>query len=111
MNEQHQGKSGCLLEIMQDHKIRKFSGSTDYNQRLRAQAIKQSSFVSGKYQNLNTPEVFNLYEGNIFSFDMQYIPGSTFVDFFSTSSVDSLIITSDTLINFININLKESKRI
>jgi len=40
---------------------------------------------------------------------MQYIPGSTFVDFFSNSSVDSLINTSDILINFIKINLKESK--
>lgn len=109
MNGQYLGKSGCSLKTTQDGKIRKFSGSTSYNQRLRAQASKQSSFPSDKYQNLNTPEVFNLYEGSIFSFDMQYIPGSTFVDFFSTSSVDSLINTSDILINFININLKESK--
>lgn len=109
MSEQYLGRSGCLLEITQDLKIRKFSGNANYDQRLRAQASKQSSFLSNKYQNLHTPEVFNLYEGDIFSFDMQYIPGSTFVDFFSTSSVDSLINTSDILINFIKTNLKESK--
>ena len=105
MSEQYLGRSGCLLEITQDLRIRKFSGSANYNQRLRAQASKQSSFLSNKYQNLHAPEVFNLYEGDVFSFDMQYIPGSTFVDFFSNSSVDSLINTSDILINFIKIKI------
>jgi hypothetical protein len=109
MNYIHLGKSGCKLEIKDDLVIRKSSNQSDYNSRLLLQATKQSDFPQSRYKNLRAPKVFKLEDSPQCYFDMEYLPGSSFIDFFETSSFQAIDNATYTLINFLKENLKNAK--
>jgi serine/threonine protein kinase len=109
MNYIHLGKSGCKLEIRDNLIIRKISTQLDYNSRLVLQASKQADFPQSKYKSLRAPKVFKLEDGPQCYFDMEYIPGSSFIDFFETSSFQAIEYATNTLINFLKKNFKNSK--
>jgi len=109
MNYIHLGKSGCTLEIIENVIIRKSSNKSDYNSRLLLQGIKQLNFPQSRYKSLRVPKVIKLEDGPQCYFDMEYIPGSSFIDFFETSSVQEIDYATNTLINFLKENLKKAK--
>ena len=109
MNYIHLGKSGCKLEIKDNLIMRKSSTQSDYNNRLLLQATKQSDFPQLKYKNLRAPKVFKLEDSPLFYFDMEYLPGSSFIDFFDTSSFQAIENATNTLIFFLKENLKSAK--
>ena len=76
-----EGHSGCKLLLLKsensDHieGVRKLSKGREYNERLKAQSLKQATFNSKEFL---SPEVYN--EGtikDIYYFDMKYIRGTT----------------------------------
>ena len=91
------GLSGCHLELIDDKTLRKYSFSNDYNSRLLSQANKQVLFSKRILKNVDTPNVYDIKENY---FDMEYIPGHTFVDFFSTASINDIEFVIDTLFHY-----------
>jgi tRNA A-37 threonylcarbamoyl transferase component Bud32 len=104
----HLGRSGCKLEIKDGSIVRKSSTQSAYNSRLIVQAKKQSVFPQSKYKNLLAPKVYNIENSSDCYFDMEYIPGSSFVDFFETSSLQTIENVTNTIINFLKLNLSNS---
>lgn len=91
------GLSGCRLELIDDKILRKYSSSEEYNSRLLSQANKQVLFSERILKNVDTPRVCDIKENY---FDMEYIPGHTFLDFFSTSSINDIEFVVDTLFHY-----------
>jgi serine/threonine protein kinase len=108
MNYTHLGKSGCRLEIKNDLIIRKSSTQLTYSDRLLKQAHKQANFPQSKYDNLFTPKVYQLENSPLSWFEMEYLTGSAFIDFFETSSFQSIESATNIIINFLKVNLKEA---
>jgi len=109
VNTTYFGKSGCTLEIFGTNTIRKISKNNEYNLRLRKQAEKQKNFDSAKYADILAPKVFNIVEGQLLYFEMEYLPSSTYFDFFKVADIESIKRVSDVLINYFNVNLSNSK--
>jgi len=109
MSTIYHGKSGCSLEILGPNIIRKISKNNEYNLRLRKQAEKQKNFDSAKYADILAPKVFNIVEGQLLYFEMEYLPSSTYFDFFKVADIESIKRVSDVLINYFNVNLSNSK--
>ena len=105
----HLGRSGCKLEIKDGLIVRKSSTQSAYNSRLLLQAKKQLEFPQSKYKNLLAPKVYNIENSSDCYFDMEYLPGSSFIDFFETSSFQSIENTTDTIISYLKLNLINSK--
>lgn len=97
MTKLNTGLSGCSLELINDRILRKYSSSVEYNSRLSSQAYKQVLFSQRILKNVDTPKVYDIQEGY---FDMEYIPGHTFLDFFSTASVNDVEFVIDTLFQY-----------
>ena len=91
------GLSGCHLELVNDRTLRKYSSSNDYNSRLLSQANKQVLFSQRILKNVDAPKVYDIRENY---FDMEYIPGHTFLDFFSTASINDIEFVIDTLFQY-----------
>jgi tRNA A-37 threonylcarbamoyl transferase component Bud32 len=91
------GLSGCHLELVNDRTLRKYSSSNDYNSRLLSQANKQVLFSQRILKNVDAPKVYDIQENY---FDMEYIPGHTFLDFFSTASINDIEFVIDTLFQY-----------
>jgi len=105
----YHGKSGCSLEILGTSIIRKVSKNKEYNLRLRMQAEKQKNFKSTRYTDILAPKVFNIVEEQLLYFEMEYLPSSTYFDFFKVADIDSIKRVSDILIDYFNVNLRKSK--
>lgn len=90
------GLSGCQLELIGDNIVRKYSSSHSYNQRLYYQISKQKLFSNFTFKNIDSPKVLNVNLGDLYSFDMEYVSGSSFFDFFSVSNSDEVqfVLTS-----------------
>ena len=82
-----QGLSGCKLKQLDPHTIRKTSPNPLYNSRLAAQAKKQSYFKNLNFTNIYSPEI--LQTGSDF-FDMEFINGESFLQFFELASKEDL---------------------
>ena len=82
------GLSGCKLTISPDGKIvSKFSSGVDYNFRLLNQAEKQKYFSGLKINNIKCPSVLSVDSNSeIYSFNMEYISGNSYLDFLEYSS-------------------------
>jgi hypothetical protein len=91
------GLSGCKLELIDSRVLRKYSSSINYNSRLSLQVNKQVLFSHRILKNIDTPKVHNIQDGY---FDMEYIPGKSFVKFFSTSSIKDIEFVIDTLFEY-----------
>jgi thiamine kinase-like enzyme len=85
-----EGRSGCRLEILNKNDIffvRKFSKDKLYNARLMKQAQKQRIFFQSKRSSdFLTPEVLAINEAESW-FEMPYLHGQTFSEFFERSSI------------------------
>ena len=91
------GLSGCILKLVGNNVIRKSSPTKQFNQRLEHQINKQVSFSNTIYTNIYTPKIYNSTPG---CFDMEYIPGENYMDFFSKASKEDLDLTYINLTNY-----------
>jgi hypothetical protein len=80
------GLSGCKLEVLSDNTIRKYSSSENYNQRLTIQIDKQNLFSKYIFTNIDTPKIIKKYEDKLIYFDMEYIMGCDYYEYFSVTS-------------------------
>ena len=97
MTQLNTGLSGCRLELINDRVLRKYSPSIEYNSRLSSQIDKQVLFSQRIMKNVDAPKVYDVQDGY---FDMEYIPGHSFVEFFSTASVNDVEFVIDTLFQY-----------
>jgi len=96
MTKLNTGLSGCKLELI-NGLLRKHSASTDYNSRLISQAEKQIVFSKRIYKNIETPKVHDIEESY---FDMDYVSGQNFEEFFSIASVNDVEFVVSTLFDY-----------
>ena len=97
MTKLNTGLSGCSLELINDRVLRKYSPTTDYNSRLLSQADKQVVFGDRIYKNIDAPKVYNMQKNY---FDMEYIAGKSFEEFFSSASVNDVEFVVSTLFDY-----------
>ena len=97
MTQLNTGLSGCSLQLIDDKILRKYSPSEEYTPRLYSQIDKQVLFSQKILKNVDTPKVYDIQEGY---FDMEYIPGHTFLEFFSTASVNDVEFVVNTLFQY-----------
>ena len=97
MTKLNTGLSGCSLELINDRVLRKYSPTTDYNSRLLSQADKQVVFGNRIYKNIDAPKVYDTQRNY---FDMEYIAGKSFEEFFSTASVNDIEFVVSTLFDY-----------
>lgn len=104
------GRSGCKLEIVRSENstfVRKSSKNHNYNHRLISQAQKQTTFDG--HAVFHTPKVVEIKEedGAAF-FEMEYIPGEKYSDYFSRIGKQEIDRTISRLIEFVQINLSKA---
>ena len=97
MTKLNTGLSGCSLELINDRVLRKYSPTTDYNSRLLSQADKQVVFGNRIYKNIDAPKVYDIQQNY---FDMEYIAGKSFEEFFSSASVNDVEFVVSTLFDY-----------
>lgn len=100
MIDLNSGLSGCKLEILDNKIIRKYSSSKDYNYRLSLQCDKQILFSNLILKNIDTPKVFSFRKDELYSFDMEYICGVSFFDYFSNSNLSEIDFVVSTLFEY-----------
>ena len=103
------GLSGCKLELIDDKIIRKYSSSIEYNSRLSRQIDKQVLFSNFILKNINTPKVCRVDKNKLYSFDMEYIQGLSFYEYFSSSSIADVEFTIQTLFSYFDFVISNSK--
>ena len=97
MTKLNTGLSGCSLELINDRVLRKYSPTTDYNLRLLSQADKQVVFGNRIYKNIDAPKVYDIQKNY---FDMEYVAGKSFDEFFSIASVNDIEFVISTLFDY-----------
>ena len=110
------GYSGCRLQVIDNNGtsvVRKISKDIPYNNRLEQQCIKQSQFNSSI---IKAPKVLKSgYIGNLFYFDMEYIPGKTLAESISTEEFSYITSVFEKVLNYIqsqnNIQTDQSSKI
>lgn len=100
------GHSGCGLSLYkQDGNIfvRKFSGSKDYNQRLKSQCLKQCRF---RLEKIKTPQVYKygIDENGLFYFDMEFVNGTTCSSYMNSIKIKDIVHLVDLLFEELPIN-------
>jgi hypothetical protein len=100
------GLSGSKLKILEGGVIRKYSPGEHFEDRFKLQIEKQLLFVDNKTSNIVTPAI---YTHTREYFDMQYIPGESYNEFFSKSSKQDLDNISSTCIEYFNNQLRNSE--
>ena len=84
------GISGCKLELS-NKRVSKYSSSVDYNRRLILQMDKQIFFDNKSLSRIRVPKVISKgYKGEIFFFEMEYIPGLSPLEFFISSDKNGI---------------------
>jgi hypothetical protein len=105
------GRSGCNLELFAKDSfyiVRKFSKSLNYNQRLIVQAEKQRAFLNSFI--FIAPRVIDIISnGNRVYFDMEYVPGEKYSEYFLHCSILELNKVIENLISLINSELDQSR--
>lgn len=98
------------MEVLQSNNstlVRKSAVNHNYNHRLILQAQKQTSFECNSI--FHTPKVVQIKEedGNAF-FEMEYIPGEKYSDYFSRTGAQEIDHIISKLIEFVQINLAKA---
>jgi hypothetical protein len=96
----HNGLSGCRLKIIDNGILRKYSSSIDYNERLLKQVNKQILFSKFILKNIDAPKVLGTLSNQLFSFDMEYIPGLSSYEYFSSVNVYGVEFVIQTLFDY-----------
>jgi len=84
------GLSGCKLELISPDTLRKHSSSKDYNERLNLQINKQKLFSNQIFKNIQAPKVLDVYREGLYFFDMEYVSGYSFFEYFSASNLNDI---------------------
>ena len=108
MTKLNTGLSGCSLELINDRVLRKYSPTTDYNSRLLSQADKQVVFGNRIYKNIDAPKVYDIQKNY---FDMEYVAGKSFDEFFSIASVNDIEFVISTLFDYFDTLISTSRNI
>jgi hypothetical protein len=103
------GLSGCRIELLNDNILRKYSSSEEYNQRLLLQIKKQSLFSHFILQNIEAPRVYGVHQDDICSFDMEYVSGFSFDEYFSHANIKQVDFVVDSLYGYFDFLIKNSK--
>jgi tRNA A-37 threonylcarbamoyl transferase component Bud32 len=96
------GLSGCKLELIENNTIRKYSSSIEYNQRLSLQVDKQVLFSNLILKNIDTPKIYDINQNELYHFDMEYIHGESFYDYFMTSTIFDIEFVIQSLVEYFN---------
>ena len=91
------GLSGCKLELIGSNTLRKHSSSESYNKRLELQVKKQELFSNQVFRNVETPKVLRKEDSY---FDMEYVTGRSFDEYFSVCSVNDIDFVFDSLCGY-----------
>ena len=91
------GLSGCKLELIGSNTLRKHSSSPSYNKRLELQVKKQQLFSLQFFRNVETPKVLRKEDSY---FDMEYVTGRSFDEYFSVCSLDDIDFVFDSLCGY-----------
>ena len=91
------GLSGGKLELIGSNILRKHSSSESYNKRLELQVKKQELFSNQVFRNVETPKVLVKEDGY---FDMEYVTGRSFDEYFSVCSLDDIDFVFDSLCGY-----------
>ena len=103
------GLSGCKIEMVDNHTIKKHSSGLNYNQRLSKQIDKQIFFSNKILKSIYVPKVKNVNKKNLYSFEMEYVTGYSFDEFFSFCSVDDVQFVISTFIEYFDYVFSSSK--
>lgn len=109
MKKLNAGLSGCKLEFIDNNQIRKYSSSPEYNIRLSNQIDKQVLFSNFILKNIDAPKIYSVYKNEIYSFDMEYISGLSFIDYFSMSNASDVNFVIQTLFSYFDFLISSSK--
>ena len=107
MTKLNTGLSGCKLELV-NGLLRKHSASSEYNSRLISQAEKQIVFSKRIYKNIETPKAHDI---ETFYFDMDYVSGQNFEEFFSTASVNDVEFVVSTLFDYFDTLISTARNV
>ena len=108
MTKLNTGLSGCSLELINDRVLRKYSPTTDYNSRLLSQADNQVVFGDRIYKNIDAPKVYDIQKNY---FDMEYVAGKSFDEFFSIASVNDIEFVISTLFDYFDTLISTARNI
>ena len=97
MKKLETGLSGCKLELIGSNTLRKHSSSLSYNKRLELQVKKQELFSNQVFRNVETPKVLRKEDSY---FDMEYVTGRSFDEYFSVCSVSDIDFVFDSLCGY-----------
>ena len=97
MKKLETGLSGCKLELIGSNVLRKHSSSQSYNKRLELQVKKQELFSTQVFRNVETPKVLSKEDSY---FDMEYVTGRSFDEYFSMCSVSDIDFVFDSLCGY-----------
>ena len=106
------GLSGCKIELIDNCIIRKYSSSVAYNQRLACQFDKQFVFSQLDHKCIQTPTIISArcHNDDLYYFEMEYVPGLTFDEFFSVCSLKDVEFVIESLFEYFD-NLIQHSRI
>ena len=107
MTKLNTGLSGCKLELI-NGLLRKHSASADYNSRLISQSEKQIVFSKRIYKNIETPKVHDI---EVSYFDMDYVSGQNFEEFFSIASVNDVEFVVSTLFDYFDTLISTARNV
>lgn len=94
------GLSGCSLKLIGNDTVRKYSSSFSYNQRLQCQVNKQKLFYNLTFKNIDTPKILSIQFDELYSFDMEYISGNSFKDYFLISNLQGIQFVLESLFHY-----------
>lgn len=97
------GLSGCQLELLKNNIVRKHSASPSYNQRLHYQINKQKLFSNLTFKNIDAPKVTAVNYGDLYSFDMEYVSGSSFNEYFSKANIGNINFVLESLFGYFDL--------
>jgi hypothetical protein len=103
------GLSGCQIKLLTDNVLRKYSSCERYNQRLLSQIKKQSLFSHFILQNIEAPRVHGIHKDEIYSFDMEYVSGFSFDEYFSHANTKQVDFVVDSLCGYFDFLIKNSR--
>ena len=102
------GLSGCKIELLNDDVLRKYSSGEEYDERLRLQIKKQSLFSHFVLKNIDIPRVIHVNEDPL-SFDMEYVSGFSFDEYFPHTSVKDIDNIVESLCGYFDFLIKTSR--
>ena len=106
MKKLETGLSGCKLELIGSNILRKHSACEQYNKRLELQIKKQELFFRQVFRNVETPKVLRKHDSY---FDMEYVTGRSFDEYFSVCSGNDIDFVFDSLCGYFDGLVSNSK--